>query len=197
MIGAAEACKAGGSLLRNELPPAFVEWLRSGPPRVLLPGGGAAADVVRGWQAAHGMTAAAAHWLAIRALGLSAAAWAALLDIPVAASFGACLAALSRGDRLVAFDPGPELVADPAALPVSWDATSDSIAAWATGRLGFRRLTVCKAVGPPASLAAAVAAGWLDPLFPALAAGLEVHWLNALAAPPARTIAVLQQERAV
>ena len=182
MIGGPLALKLGGSLLRNRLPPPFLSWLAEAPaPVVLLPGGGAAADAVRHWQTHHDFDDDAAHWLAVRALGLTAALWGELLRVPVAGGFDECRSLWAAGVSRLVLDPGPELRAEPTALPRGWAVTSDSIAAWAARRLAATRLVLCKSVGPPASRADAVVRGWLDPGFADAAGDLPVEWLNAAA----------------
>src|SRR5206468_2577340 len=58
----------------------------------------------------------------------------------------------------------------------SWDVTSDSLAAWLTGRLGLRHLVLVKSAPPPepATAERLVTEGYIDPALPAL---LQRHGL--------------------
>ena len=110
---------------------------------VVVPGGGLFADLVRELDRDLSLSADAAHWMAILAMDALAAGRAAVL-------------APSRWLR----------AADP--LPHSWDATSDSVAAFVAGALDARRLVLVK----PAN----VGEEGVDRCFAAVVpAGLEVR----------------------
>lgn len=112
---------------------------------LVVPGGGPFADTVRRVDRSIGLDADAAHWMAI--LGME--------------QYAHLLASRITGARLVAF-PGEIAVARDAArlpvlapyrwlwsvdpLPHSWDATSDSIAAWVAGEVGASRLVLVKPI---------------------------------------------------
>src|SRR5260221_14686632 len=71
----ARVIKLGGSLLgASEWPDAFRRWLARQPPmpNVLIVGGGALGDAIRGWDRIHRLTSHDAHWLAIATMTLTA-----------------------------------------------------------------------------------------------------------------------------
>lgn len=112
-------------------------------PVVVVPGGGPFADLVREVDRAAGLSPDAAHWMAILAMDQYAhllaerIAGAVLVEEP-----GAIVGALSRG-RVAVLAPSRWLrAADP--LPHTWDATSDSVAAFVAGALDAGRLELVK-----------------------------------------------------
>lgn len=138
--------KVGGSLARGpRLPALALELARLARGRniVVLPGGGAFADVVRECDARLGLRPSAAHWAAVAGMD----------------AFGIVLADVIPGARTVrrlddVTSPGGRDVvrvllplrllqeADP--LPHEWAVTSDSIAAWVAGEAGARLLVLLK-----------------------------------------------------
>lgn len=136
-------------------------------PVVVVPGGGPFADAVREIDRRVGLSADAAHWMAMLAMDQYAhllaerIAGAALVE-----ESGAIGGALAAG-RVAVLAPSRWLRgADP--LPHSWDATSDSVAAFVAGALDARRLVLVK----PAE----VSEGGVDPCFATVVpAGLEVR----------------------
>ncbi len=137
--------KVGGGLLRAEgldgLRRACGEVLELARTRPVLvvPGGGPFADAVRAVDAEVGLSDAAAHLLALRAmdqLGVLLAPMlpgAELLDHLVApASLGLLLAAPALAGR-------PE-------IPESWEVTSDSLAVLAAGAIGADEAILLKPV---------------------------------------------------
>lgn len=170
--------KVGGSLLtRPAWATALAELLATvgAGPRTLVVGGGPVVDGLRAIDAADPRPPAAMHWLAIEALGVTARLVAAALGLPLAAAPDAATTAVLDV---------PRWLRGTADLPEGWHVTSDSIAALAAVRLGGG-LLLAKSVPPPAAtLAALVAAGWLDPHFPEAARPLDaIAW----AAPPTPT----------
>jgi len=134
---------------------------------VVTPGGGPFADAVRTAQAGIGFDDRAAHVMALMAMAQFGSALTSLHPaLRLAASRSAILSALK--DRKVPVW-SPEPMARAAALPESWDLTSDSLAAWLSGALGAPRLLLVKhgrfdaAAIPVHDL---VARGVVDPLFP-------------------------------
>jgi len=180
--------KVGGSLYDwPDLGPQLRKWLSAYQSEtvVLIPGGGAMADVVRDLDRHHELGDDKAHWLALRALSLNAHFLADLLP-------GACVI-----DDLetLSFQPGRVWILDPHAftraderrhpagecLPHHWDATSDSVAARVARVLGACRLILLKSTSIPADLDWTEAArlGLVDPHFGRLLPpGLQVHAIN-------------------
>jgi aspartokinase-like uncharacterized kinase len=108
-------------------------------PLLVVPGGAGFADAVRDHDRRFGLRATTSHRMAI--LGMEQFGWLLSDLIPGA----------ERCDDLTRIGAGRTTVLLPAALPldalpVSWDVTSDSIAAWVADRVGAERLVLVKAV---------------------------------------------------
>lgn len=173
--------KVGGSLY--DMPDLGVKLRRIveelGPgDRLLVPGGGPTADVVRAFDRVHGLGDEAAHWLALRACALNAhlllhlVPGAALVGHPCECR-GVCVLdplAFVRGDE-----------GRPGCLPHHWGATSDAVAGRAAVVAGGE-LVLLKSItlAGPLDLAAAARAGQVDEVLAALAleAGLRVRAIN-------------------
>ncbi len=167
--------KVGGSLFDlPDLGPRLRRFLEalSERDRLVVPGGGTAADVVRTLDATHHLGPLVSHELALKACALNAAFLQALL--PGAALVGAPTAGLAVLDPL-AFALGDE------ELPPSWDVTSDAVAARAAAVAGGE-LVLLKSVTLPAGMSwrQAAAAGHVDPVLPGIVerAGLRVRAVN-------------------
>jgi dihydroneopterin aldolase len=113
---------------------------------VVIPGGGPFADTVRAFDAHAGLTAEAAHWMAI--LGMDQYAYALVAHTP-----GAILVeeAAQIGEALTSgmipvLAPSRWLRAADE-LPHRWEVTSDSLAAYLAGLLGATQLVLIKPVG--------------------------------------------------
>jgi 5-(aminomethyl)-3-furanmethanol phosphate kinase len=114
-------------------------------PLLVVPGGGAFADAVREEDRRFALRAETTHAMAVLAMdqfGLM------LGDLVPRA--GVCrdldtAAGLVRDGRPAVLLPAALVLAAPD-LPASWDVTSDSIAAWVSGRAGARRVVLLKAV---------------------------------------------------
>ena len=156
MTDAPVVVKVGGGLLAH---PGALEAVAAGLRDlggdwrvVVVPGGGPLADTIRRLQPAVGLSDDAAHWMAVLAMD----------------QYGHLLAERIEGARLVE-EPGaigPALEAGRVAvlapyrwmrsadvLPHSWDATSDSVAAFVAGALDARHLVLVKpADGDPMAL---------------------------------------------
>jgi len=147
--------KVGGSLYDHpRLGPVLRAYLKALPePIVLVPGGGRFADAVRHLDAIHGL-GAASHRLALRAMNLA----------------GAFLTSLGVHAEL--FDA---VAADPD-VPHSWEATSDSIAAWAAAKRPASRLILLKSIDIPREMSWNEAAerGFVDAHFSSI---VEKHGL--------------------
>ncbi|MGI9041223.1 MAG: hypothetical protein ACR2HK_09045 [Gemmatimonadales bacterium] len=109
---------------------------------VVVPGGGPFADAVRAYDARFQVSADAAHWMAILAMDQYAQvlaeriAGATLIEGPgeVAAVAPGAVAVLAPYRWMRAAD----------VLPHTWNATSDSVAAFVAGALGSRHLVLVK-----------------------------------------------------
>jgi aspartokinase-like uncharacterized kinase len=143
--------KVGGSLF--DLPGLSTKlraWLdqHAAHPILLVPGGGAVADVIRTLDQQHDLGEEKAHWLALRAMQLNAYFLAALLpETPVLQDPTAWLADAKTGS-VAALDALTFLRdnSDQVVLPHSWEATSDSIAVVIGRLLGAQELILLKSV---------------------------------------------------
>ncbi len=160
--------KLGGSLATSGALRPWLDALAALPgPLVVVPGGGAFADTVRGEQTALGYDDAAAHDMALMAMSQLARAIASLAPWLAYAETESAI-----GGRCV-FAAWPAL-RDAPDLPRGWDVTSDSIAAVLACRLRAAYLLVVKAVEPHTGDAAELARiGLVDPAFPAMLGGFR------------------------
>jgi dihydroneopterin aldolase len=174
--------KLGGSLAEAEGLRGWLAALEAGRGRaVAVPGGGAFADAVRAAQRRHGFSDRAAHGMALLAMEqyalMLADLAAALVPCRTVAEIRAALAA----GAVPVWLPATMALAD-AAIPESWDVTSDSLAAWLARRLEAKRLVLVKSVAAPAPLDAAALAGrgLVDAAFPRFfaGAGLALDWVG-------------------
>ena len=172
--------KLGGSFaLSPHLPRVLDVVSTARRPVVLVPGGGPFADAVRDAQPRMGFDDGAAHRMALLAMAQYAEALAALAPrLRPALSLAAIRTALAE-KAVPVWSPWPR--ADGlAALPESWQLTSDSLAAWLAGNLGAELLVMIKQDAAPASLADAAASGMVDPLFSSYAqsSGAALRWCS-------------------
>jgi aspartokinase-like uncharacterized kinase len=149
--------KVGGSLFDlPELGEKLVQMLSlPGMKKVLLvPGGGATANVVREWDRRHQLGEEVSHWLALQALSLNARFLANLLP----ASQREIVGDLER--RTESWRQGRWLIADPyvvaraddgrqGCLRHCWSVTSDSLAARIAVLVKARHLILLKSTDPP------------------------------------------------
>ncbi len=133
----------------------------------IVPGGGPFADAVRASQASMGFDDPAAHAMALMAMAQFGCALQSLNPaLRLAASGSAILRALKDG-KVPVWSPEP--MARAAALPETWDLTSDSLAAWLAGALGASSLVLVKHgrfETETVDVRDLVARGAVDPLFP-------------------------------
>jgi dihydroneopterin aldolase len=107
-----------------------------------VPGGGPFADAVRTAQAAIGYDDRAAHVMALMAMAQFGCALQSLNSaLTLAASRSAILHALEERKVPVW---SPKQMTCGAALPETWDLTSDSLSAWLAGALGASCLLLIK-----------------------------------------------------
>ncbi len=178
--------KLGGSLAFN---PVLKDWLEvlvhhGGRRVVIVPGGGPFADAVRTVHRHWDLPDPVAHRMALLAMeqyGLMLAGMQPGLCMMRTAEEVADILA----QRAVAVWLPSHMVTGPEGRNIeeSWDATSDSLAAWLAGRLKARHLVLVKSL-EPSSESVAVAelarAGVVDPLFPVYArrSACAVWWLG-------------------
>jgi aspartokinase-like uncharacterized kinase len=133
--------KVGGGIGDRALPALCDTLGRLGErhPLLVVPGGGAFADVVRDADRRFGLSATAAHRMAI--LGMEQFGWVLSELIPGAVRTADPTQA-PGGRTAVLLPAGPPLDA----LPASWQVTSDSIAAHVAEQAGAARLVLVKDV---------------------------------------------------
>ena len=169
--------KLGGSLLGT---PELKLWLdvltsRSDGRIVIVPGGGVFADIVRSTQAIVGYDDTAAHRMALLAMEQYGLVMKSLRPDLVLASSELEIAERSWQHRAIAWMPSRMALADEA-IPMSWDVTSDSLAAWLAYKIGADRLILVKHItdtGLCGSIRCLVADGVLDTAFPEFAKRLS------------------------
>jgi 5-(aminomethyl)-3-furanmethanol phosphate kinase len=202
--------KLGGSLLElDDLGRRLAGLFQMPPPlparssakvavdRVVLVGGGRAADVVRQWDRCHGLSAEQAHNLALAAMALNARLVHGLLlpDSKFATEWRTSRIARRRTSArssLIVLDPTAALGSaerqSGQRLPRSWDVTSDSIGAFLALHMQAAALVLVKSRPRPRSqnVQSAARRGLVDPYFPCLALRLPlVAWANLRAPRPA------------
>jgi dihydroneopterin aldolase len=184
--------KLGGSLAdspQRDLWLAAFEAARN--PLIVVPGGGPFAREVRAAQIRTGFDDVEAHRRALHAMERFGALLADYSSRFVLAASRPDLAATLAGGRVAVWLPSAMALAAPE-IPASWDATSDTLAAWLARACGARDLLLVKScdVSPPVSLRARAAAKIIDPLFPDFAArsGARVHIAGPAALPCAREL---------
>jgi aspartokinase-like uncharacterized kinase len=184
--------KVGGSLFDwPEFPGRIAAFLRTlGADRsseriILIAGGGPAADVIRALDERHRWDDETAHRLALHAMDLSAHILAALLPRAVVVSDLDGLHAVWTAGSIPILVPSlvwgdiESSGKDP--LPISWDTTSDSIAARIAVYLAADRLILLKSapVPPGTDSHEAATLGLVDPIFPVVARSLaRVEYIN-------------------
>jgi aspartokinase-like uncharacterized kinase len=151
--------KVGGSLYDwPELAPRLGAWLqpflRSSTSLLVVPGGGATADVVRRLDRVHGLGEEASHWLALQSLTLNAHFLAALLPQAAVVMLNDldCLGRQAVVPILDMFGFAQEDHRRRGCLPHTWAVTSDSLALRVADVVGARQLVLLKSVAIPAGL---------------------------------------------
>ncbi len=178
--------KLGGSLLDlPQLADRFGCWLVRQEPRVdvMVVGGGALADAIRAADRIHGLGEAAAHALCLECMGVTSAL---AREIFTGSQLRTQAWQIERDPNvpLQILDVRSLLDEPPSeglpALPHSWQATSDSIAAQVAHRLGADELVLLKSVLPASAMnpQQAVDLGLVDAYFPAAIGKIRVRVVN-------------------
>jgi aspartokinase-like uncharacterized kinase len=161
--------KLGGSLADSAELPRWLDAL-AGVGAVIVPGGGPFADAVRAAQARWHFDEATAHHMAILGMRQYGRMLAGLCPRLRAADTEDGLA--STPGAATVWLPSPERL-DKAAIPASWDVSSDSLAAWLAGQVRAANLLLVKSVAAAAldmPASQLVNQGWVDKVFPTYAA---------------------------
>jgi 5-(aminomethyl)-3-furanmethanol phosphate kinase len=164
--------KLGGSLADSPQREAWLAALAaSARPLILVPGGGPFARAVRAAQASMQFDDVAAHRLALLAMEQFGVVLAAYSDRYALASSRREIEAAIGAGRIPVWLPSSMTLSAPD-IPPSWDATSDSLAAWLAGVFAARCLLLIKScdLAAPISLDRLAASKIVDPLFPRFAA---------------------------
>jgi aspartokinase-like uncharacterized kinase len=161
---------------------------------LLIPGGGAAADIVRQWQPRHALDDETAHCLAMFAMDFNAGLLAALVDrSELVDSRDGADDCWQRGRTPVlalgagACRPGPGPQAPALDLPHDWTVTSDSLAAWVAIAWAADELVLLKSrpLEPGVAAVSAARRGWVDEFFPQIVGPVpQVRWCNLRAEAP-------------
>ena len=148
--------KVGGSLYDwPEFAPTLTRWLRDNArdETLIVPGGGPFAHAVRRLAEVQKLDEETAHWLAVRSMTIAASFLNAFLkDLP------------GRIVDVWDFSQSDE------ALPHSWSASSDSIAARLAEKQNAQLTLLKSRDPPPGDYADWAAAGYVDSNFPRIAA---------------------------
>lgn len=171
--------KVGGSFANHPDLPALAAALAEGAGRVVIvPGGGPFADAVRAQQKRIGFDDPAAHRMALLAMAQFGYALASLSAALVPAAYYDAIQGALRDGLTPVWLP-LDLLDGHSDVPENWSVTSDSLAAWVTGKLGADRILFLKRdEAAPTALATLVAGGILDPLTPRFLAATKAEaWL--------------------
>ena len=180
--------KLGGSLLDlADLPDRLraVTAMLAGDRPLLICGGGAAANAVRQWHDAHGLSDEQSHWLALDSIRLNQRLLLTLMpELELVSNRAAAVSAWQRSRvpllDLMSFVSIEETATDVTTpLPHSWDVTSDSLAGWVAIRWPASRLVLLKSADLPIaesglSYRAAADRGLVDAYFPTLGPDLPL-----------------------
>ncbi len=151
---------------------------------VVVPGGGPFADAVRLFESNHSISADTSHWMALLAMDQYAHV--------LAERIGGAVLVDEAGAIAPAVDPAGVAVLAPArwmraadVLPHTWDATSDSVAAFVAGALDAEQLVLIK----PAAGGKDLVDGCFDSVLPAGLRWSVLGWesageLPAITRPP-------------
>lgn len=169
--------KLGGSLMQA---PELRQWLelilqQDASPCVIVPGGGMFADAVRAAQASTGFDDVAAHRMALLAMEQYAWVLKSLCPQLVMVSSEREIGECCGRHRAMLWLPTEMALAD-ASIPMNWEVTSDSLAAWLAGKISAERLVLVKHADfseVPATLKELIEQGVLDTAFEEFAMALR------------------------
>ena len=117
---------------------------------VVVPGGGPFADAVRAFERREALSADAAHWMAILAMDQYAHVLAERIDGATLVEEPGGIAAAVGGAGVAVLAPYRWMRAADV-LPHTWEATSDSVAAFIAGALDAERIVLIKPADRPAA----------------------------------------------
>jgi 5-(aminomethyl)-3-furanmethanol phosphate kinase len=117
---------------------------------VVVPGGGPFADAVRAFERRELLSADAAHWMAILAMDQYAHVLAERIDGATLVEEPGGIAAAVGGAGVTVLAPYRWMRAADV-LPHTWEATSDSVAAFIAGALDAERMVLIKPADRPAA----------------------------------------------
>lgn len=180
--------KVGGSLLTlSDLPDRLRTMINviAADRVMIIAGGGEATDVVRVWDEIHRLSSEAAHWLAIDSMGLTARLLLQLLPESKLVADRRSAQDTSLSTKTMILDPLPVIKEASAEagteLPIGWDCTSDSIAAWIASRWDVDSLILGKSVEISTVdwIVGANQTSQVDACFESIVgADLPVYWCN-------------------
>ena len=140
-------------------------------PIVVVPGGGPFADAVREFDGAHRLSPGAAHWMALLAMDQYAHVLSERIEGSALVEEAGAVGAVVEPVGVAVLAPSRWMRAADV-LPHTWDATSDSVAAFIAGALDAEQLVLVKP--------AVVGNDVVDPCFlSVLPAGMRytlLHW---------------------
>ena len=160
--------KLGGSFAFSAILTDWIRALTSCAGRVVIvPGGGPFADTVRTAQRRMGFDDRAAHLMSLLAMEQYGHALICCDALLQPAHSVECIERHLAAQRVPVWMPARMAAAAPDVEP-SWRVTSDSLAAWLSGRIGAGRLILVKHVGALSGLECQnlVAKGVVDEAFP-------------------------------
>lgn len=136
--------KLGGSFACSAHLGDWIETLTACAGRVVIvPGGGPFADAVRSVQARMGIDDKAAHHMAVLAMEQYGRALVSLDSLLSPADSADAIKRDLTAGRVPVWMPA-RMVLAASDIDESWEVSSDSLAAWLTGRIGARRLLLIK-----------------------------------------------------
>jgi 5-(aminomethyl)-3-furanmethanol phosphate kinase len=138
--------KLGGSLAFSENLQKWIAACAACAGRiVIVPGGGPFADAVRSAQSRMAFDDRTAHEMAVLAMEQYGRAFASRNPLLSLADTPDAIRYYLASERVPVWMPG-RMVFDAPDIAPSWDITSDSLAAWLSGRIGAGRLFLVKSV---------------------------------------------------